>query len=110
MEPGETAEQAAVRELQEETGIEVSVDDLGEPFHRGRHDFSYNGVEYTSESTFFAVLMGNPEVVFDGIEDGEVITDARWWDPADLLGLAVSSPPLPELMLLAVEHARQRGQ
>lgn len=105
-EPGETVEQAAVRELREETGIRLSADELGEPFYQGRHDYTYNGVEYTAQSTFFAVSMGNPHVVFDGIEDGEVITGARWWNPADLVDVAVSHPQLPKLMRLAVEHAR----
>ncbi len=94
VEPGETLEQAAVCEL-------VT------PFHVGRHDFTCDGVEFTSDSTLFAVRMNDVEVVLDGIEEGEIITGAGWWHPSGLLHTAPSSVHLPVLMVLAVEHARR---
>ncbi len=104
VEPGESREQAAVRELREETGIELPLGELGTPFHVGRHDFTYDGVDFTSDSSFFAVAMEDVEVVFDGVQEGEIITGARWWDPASLVDAATSSLHLPELMVRAVEH------
>ena len=42
---GESLAAAAVRELWEETGIEITEQQLGLPYHRGTHAFSYDGVD-----------------------------------------------------------------
>ena len=103
-EPGETIEEAAVRELREETGIELAADALGTPFHHGEHVFTYDQVEYVAQSTFFAVRLDDVEISHDGIDEDEVIMDAGWWDPDSLVGTAVSNLQLPELMRQAVTH------
>lgn len=108
-EPGETPAQTAVRELYEETGIRVTVDQLGEPFHTGQHDYSYGGVRYTAESTFFALCLDAVQLTFEGAEPGEIITGAGWFDPAQLHHTAISNASLPEVARRAVEHLSSRN-
>jgi 8-oxo-dGTP pyrophosphatase MutT (NUDIX family) len=111
LDPGETPEEAAVRELHEETGIVATPSQLTESFHAGEHAFSYAGVEYLSESTFYALpldVAAVGDVHFRGLETAEVgnIVEARWWAPADLADVPLSNPDLPRLMTLAVEAVR----
>lgn len=103
IEAEETAAEAAVRELQEETGIRVGTSQLVGPFHQGTHAFSYEGVDYLSDSTFFAVAVDDVVVTFDGLEEGEIgnIFEARWWAP-DQLGSDMS---LSSLDLGAIARA-----
>jgi 8-oxo-dGTP pyrophosphatase MutT (NUDIX family) len=86
VEAGETAEHAAIRELREETGIEVEPSQLIGPIHRGSHAFSYGGSDYVSDSTFFAVGVDDVVVTFDGLEQDEIgnVLDAKWWAPTEL--------------------------
>ena len=73
VDPGETLAEAAVRELLEETGIVVEPSELVGPIAEGVHPFSWDGVDYVSESTFFALALDRSvEVSFDGLEAGEV--------------------------------------
>jgi 8-oxo-dGTP pyrophosphatase MutT (NUDIX family) len=107
VEPGESLEEGALRELREETGIVVSPVALSPAVHVGSHDFSWNGQDYANHSTFFAIALDRDvEVVLDGLEELEVgnVTAAAWWFPDDLDedGTA-ASPDLPEIMRRAVE-------
>jgi 8-oxo-dGTP pyrophosphatase MutT (NUDIX family) len=83
LDPGETPQEAAVRELREETGIAASPDALTEPFHVGEHAFSFDGVDYLGEATFFALPLGTAVV-----------------------DVPLSNLDLPRLMALAEEAAR----
>lgn len=110
---GETHEQAAVRELLEETGIVGDPAALVGPIHRGVHPFSWDGVDYVSHSTFFAMpLDADVEVHFGGLEDAEVgnILQARWWTPEDLRadGTAASAD-MPDIMTTAIDAIRSGG-
>jgi 8-oxo-dGTP pyrophosphatase MutT (NUDIX family) len=106
---GENLSQAAARELHEETGIRIDVSQLVGPFHRAIHAFSYAGVDYLSDSTFFAVAVDDVTVTFAGLEAEEVdnILEARWWRPADLVdGMTSSDLDLPAVARAAVAAIR----
>ena len=110
VETGETVEEAAVREMHEETGTRVETSQLVGPFHRGTHAFSFAGVDYLSDSTFFAVAVDDVTVTFDGLEEAEVgaILDARWWAPDDLVsGMSLSSLDLAAIARAAVAALRR---
>lgn len=105
VESSESHADAAAREMLEETGIEVAARQLVGPFHRVAHRFSYAGVAYISDSTFFAVLVDDVTVTFAGLDDDEVgnIIEARWWAPADLVdGMTSSDLDLPTIAQAAV--------
>jgi len=108
LDPGESLQQAAVRELREETGILAAPEELSDAFHEGEHEFSYDGVDYLSVSTFFALPLETSAadaVHFEGLEVAEIgnIVEARWWTPAELADVPLSNMDLPRLMALAVQ-------
>jgi 8-oxo-dGTP pyrophosphatase MutT (NUDIX family) len=100
---GESAPDAAARELREETGIRIETSELLGPIYRAAHSYSYDGVDYIADSTFFAVAVDRPTVTRDGLDDDEAanILEARWWAVDDLAG----APTLPGLSLSAIADA-----
>jgi len=113
VETGEAVEEAAVREMYEETGIRVEPSQLVGPFHRGEHTFSFAGVDYVSDSTFFAVAVDDVVATFDGLEEGEIgnILAARWWAPDGLAsGMSLSSLDLPVIARAAVAALRPTSE
>ena len=96
--------EAGAREMLEETGIVVSPDDLVGPYHRGFHEFSWNGWDIANDSHFFAVRVDDVSVSFDGLEPMEVgnVLDSGWWSP-DAMPDQLSNAELPAVARLAVE-------
>lgn len=93
LEPGETARQAARREVFEELGLEV--DEL--PFLWSRHTAYVFADHPVSQSEAF-FLVENPPVSFGrNLEEAharEGILEMRWWDPRDLRTAAEGVFPL----------------
>ena len=86
VEPGETSSQAAVRELAEETGLQVEVDDLGAVVHRRRTSFRFAGQDYRVSEEYFLLRVPAFEVDTSGpgalVDPG--VTGHRWWPLAAL--------------------------
>ena len=110
---GESHEQAAVRELAEETGIQASVEEVRGPLGTGTHPFSWDGTDYVSHSTFYAIpIAADVEVHFEGLEPGEVgnIFRAAFWSPEELeADGTAASPDMPDMMRAAAAAVRPGG-
>jgi 8-oxo-dGTP diphosphatase len=85
VDPGETFEEAAKRELFEETGIEIDSIDK----HIAEQEFVLplpNGEHVLAHEKFFVVRTKNPALTNDHQTDEErqVMADHKWWHIADL--------------------------
>ena len=79
-EPGESLSEAAVRELREEAGIAVDPARLGEPIEASAITFSFGGLRFEQDQTFFAVAVDDAEVSFAGQDPIERATiDKHGW-------------------------------
>lgn len=86
---GETARDAAERELAEETGIEVELDQPAALHRRARFTFLGRPTEQV-ESFWHVVLDHRPTIAAVHLEDyeAEALDDWRWCLPADLRHLS----------------------
>ena len=84
--PGETAEQAARRELREETGLSP-VDLTPLPWWR-RVEFDFAGQRYHQEERYFLARVAETTVNGEQVTDfeREVLIGHRWWPLAELAG------------------------
>jgi 8-oxo-dGTP diphosphatase len=85
VEEGETFEQAAIRELAEETGVRVV--DVGREVGRRVFELQLTDGEIVlADERFFAVRATDGEISRDGWSEAEreVMADHRWWSPEAL--------------------------
>jgi 8-oxo-dGTP pyrophosphatase MutT (NUDIX family) len=95
LEAGETHEQAALRELTEETGLRGIT--LAASAGEREHHFTWNGQDYHQRERFFvAEVVDSPAIHAPGLEAGEIVDAVGWHAAADLSGLGDPFTP-PDL-------------
>jgi len=103
LEPGEELLAGAVRELREETGMQVPPERLVGPVWLRRVHFSFEGVEYDCDEWFFLAALTDAAVVdtagFTDLEN-RTVRGHRWWTADDLRSATETVYPLQLAELL----------
>jgi 8-oxo-dGTP pyrophosphatase MutT (NUDIX family) len=86
LDPGETYEQAAIRELREETGIQVEAVDAPIATREFVLQLS-NGERVMAQERFFLIRVENGALSEDGwtAQERDVMTESKWWSMEDLV-------------------------
>ena len=84
--PGETAQECAVRELREETGLALAPDVLGAVVHERLTVFPFDGTTYRQTEDYFLVRVDAHDVDTSGFSDVEnrFVLGHRWWHPDEI--------------------------
>ena len=88
LEDRETPEQAAVRELREETGLSVTVGELGPMVATVSGYADLGWIRGVLRDDFFLLRTEDTRIDVSGFEAGEaaMIVGHRWWTSAELAG------------------------
>jgi len=82
VEPGETLLAAAIREVREELGIDVTLEG---PVHRAVGIFEFEGVLIeNTDNFFFGRWNGTPRLIGASETESAALTEARWWTIEEL--------------------------
>lgn len=83
---GESPQQAAARELVEETGLAVEPARLGEVVHQRLTEFSFGGADYRQSEQYFLLRTKAFDAAPAGFSDLELmaVLDTRWWSREEL--------------------------
>jgi 8-oxo-dGTP diphosphatase len=102
IEPGETPEQAAIRELREETGI--AVDDVGAAIGERSYKMRLpSGEVVAGHETYFLVrIAAASDISRDGWTtlETEIIAEHRWWTAAELKATSDTVYPVNLMTML----------
>ncbi|MEV0810557.1 NUDIX domain-containing protein [Micromonospora sp. NPDC050200] len=113
LDPGESAAQAAARELAEETGLRLAPAELGVPVWSETVEFPFDGVRYRQEQEFFLVRVPGWEVDTTGFTDVEraSVSGHRWWSVDELTATSQRYYPddLPAVLTRALAGADATG-
>ena len=102
VEPDETVEAAARREVLEETGLEL--DELGPVAARRLVEFQFDGRTIVSDEVYFVVRVAGGAIDTDGWTEleREVVEEHRWWTVDELR--ATDETVYPDDLLDLVEQ------
>jgi len=108
LDPGETYEQAAIRELREETGI--LVESVGPSVAAREFVLQLpDGEQVMAQERFFLIDVDEAVLSTDGwtAHERDVMTEAKWWSMTELLGSAATIWPdnLPAILKGHVQDA-----
>lgn len=96
IDPGETPQQAAARELHEELGHVVTPDALGPVVATSSGRWSLRGEVFSSDDSYFLLRVHGLEVDTSGMEEEErAVTDRfHWWTLSELASAAEPVVPM----------------
>jgi 8-oxo-dGTP pyrophosphatase MutT (NUDIX family) len=82
----ETSDQAAVRELYEETGLRVAVGELGPVVHQRRTSFDFGGSRYRQDEEYFLLRADSFDAAPTVPSEIELVAvlGTRWWTRDEL--------------------------
>ena len=83
---GESSAQAAVRELHEETGLRLAVEQVGPVVHRRLTHFRFGGNDYRQDEDYFLVRTAAFSAAPTAHSDLEMVAvlGTRWWTRDEL--------------------------
>jgi 8-oxo-dGTP pyrophosphatase MutT (NUDIX family) len=90
LDEGETSAQAAVRELREETGLQLDETAVGDVVHRRLTEFRFGGTAYRQSEDYFLVRTDAFDAQPTAHSDLEMVAvlGTRWWSRDELRGTA----------------------